>query len=293
MLRCLSHIELICYDPKSLAAFYEAAFGFVTIAEPNGVSDPASGSLTLRLGQQIVRLIRPPSIGRAYPAGVAGWSPLFQHIAIVASDMASAYARLCSVPGWSAISASGPQVLPAASGGVIAFKFRDPEGHPLELIAFAPGATPVPWRQPARNGCLGIDHSAVSVSNTLKSVAFYEALGLHRSGGSLNVGREQAELDDVRNAEVEVTALSPVQSTPHVELLCYLGDFDRNTPSQAVNDMSATRLVFMVENLGTLEAICSGYPDKLLSAPVQVNGTICSALLRDPDGHLVALKAEG
>lgn len=292
MLRCLSRIELLCCDPNRLAAFYEAAFGFVAIPEADEVANAADGRITLRLGQQIVRLVRPQSMGRAYPAGVAGWSPLFQHIAIVTRDMASAYARLGAVSGWPAISTAGPQVLPAASGGVTAFKFRDPEGHPLELIAFAPGATPVQWLQPARNGCLGIDHSAISVSNTSESIAFYEALGLHRIGGSLNVGREQAELDGVENAEVEVTALGPVRSAPHIELLCYLGDFDRNTPTQTVNDISATRLVFMVENRTTLEAICSNHPDKLLSAPVRVSGTSCSALLCDPDGHLLVLEAE-
>ena len=51
------------------------------------------------------------------------------------------YARLSAHAGWTTISTDGPQLLPASSGGVTAYKFRDPEGHPLELIAFPPGRT--------------------------------------------------------------------------------------------------------------------------------------------------------
>ena len=67
--------------------------------------------------------------------------------------------RICrQYPGWTPISTSGPQLLPAASGGVSAFKFRDPEGHPLELIAFPPGAVPPQW-QTASHGCVSGNRS--------------------------------------------------------------------------------------------------------------------------------------
>ncbi len=68
------------------------------------------------------------------------------------------------------------------------------------------------------------------MSSTAASIDFYEDLGLSRTASSLNVGREQALLDDVPDPVVEVTALSPAQATPHVELLCYRGDFDRTHP---------------------------------------------------------------
>src|SRR6185437_7440320 len=141
------------------------------------------GGVELRLGGQTIRLIGTQPGGRPYPADVAGWSPLFQHIAIVVADMARAYTHLCTIPGWQPISTSGPQLLPVASGGVSAFKFRDPEGHPLELLAFPSNAVPEPWRAPAQDIYLGIDHSAISVSNTAISVDFYESLGLSRRGG--------------------------------------------------------------------------------------------------------------
>jgi hypothetical protein len=44
--------------------------------------------------------------------------------------------------------------------GVVTFKFRDPEGHPLELLEFPPGNMPAAWRRRQGVGpCLGNDHS--------------------------------------------------------------------------------------------------------------------------------------
>ena len=290
MITRLSRLELVCGNPDGLAAFYQAAFGFVRSGQPAAGTPATERSITLRLGKQEVRLIEIEPRGRSYPADVAGWSPLFQHIAIVVADMTSAYARLRTLPGWTPISTSGPQILPPASGGVGAFKFRDPEGHPLELIGFAAGAVPPPWRSTSRDGCLGIDHSAISVTDTSNSVAFYQSLGLHRSGGSLNVGAEQDRLDDIRNAVVEVTALSPAQPTPHVELLCYRGDYDRRVRAQAPNDATATRLVFSVDDRATLDRLCSRHADALLSGPAAHDGDAGRAMLRDPDGHLICLE---
>ena len=174
--------------------------------------------------------------------------PRFQHFAIVVSDMTAAYANLQAFRNWTAISADGPQILPPSSGGVTAFKFRDPEGHPLELLAFAPGATPAHWAFQSGNLCLGIDHSAISVADTDRSVAFYSRLGLARTASSLNVGPEQEKLDDLVGAVVEVTALAPpIQTVPHVELLCYRRNFDRRKVSTNRNDVAATQLVFEVE----------------------------------------------
>jgi catechol 2,3-dioxygenase-like lactoylglutathione lyase family enzyme len=286
--RRLARIEMVCGDPEVLAAFYQAAFGF--LRPGHGLTPTISGDVELRLGSQAIRLIRPQPGGRSYPADVAGWSPLFQHIAIVVADMARAYAHLSKLSGWTPISTSGPRVLPAASGGVSAFKFRDPEGHPLELIAFPPGAAPPQWRTASQDVCLGIDHSAISVSSTATSIDFYEGLGLDRSGGSLNVGWEQAMLDDVPDAVVEVTALAPVQTTPHIELLCYQGDFDRRVQAQAANDATATRLVLTVESRATLEVICAHAPSALLSGPELREDNLYRALLHDPDGHLICLE---
>jgi catechol 2,3-dioxygenase-like lactoylglutathione lyase family enzyme len=288
--QCLTRIDMVCGDPEALAEFYQAAFGFVATAS----ALPLAGRyIELRLGGQTIRLVRAQPGGRAYPLDVAGWSPLFQHIAIVVSDMQRAYAHLATIPGWTLISKAGPQVLPMASGGVSAFKFRDAEGHPLELIAFPAGAIPPRWQTQSQNVFLGIDHSAVSVSSTATSIAFYEGLGLNPSAGSLNVGREQALLDDVPNAIVQVTALTASQATPHVELLCYQGDFDRRGGAQGINDATATRLVLTVANRSTLEAVCARVSGALLSGPELRRDNFYCALLHDPDGHLIRLETAG
>jgi catechol 2,3-dioxygenase-like lactoylglutathione lyase family enzyme len=285
--RRLARVEMVCGDPEVLAEFYQAAFGF--LRSGRGLTPAIGGGVDLRLGSQEIRLVRAQPAGRSYPVDVAGWSPLFQHIAIVVADMTRAYAHLSTL-AWTPISISGPQVLPTASGGVSAFKFRDPEGHPLELIAFPPGAAPPQWRTASQDVCLGIDHSAISVSSTTTSIEFYESLGLDRSGGSLNVGREQAMLDDVPVAVVEVTALSPAQTTPHIELLCYQGAFDRRVRAQAANDATATRLVLTVESSAILEVICAHASSALLSGPELREDNLYGALLHDPDGHLICLE---
>ena len=218
MIQRFSRIGMVCADPERLADFYETAFGFARIgevstddaalAELSGRRRVRAKELKLRLGEQNVSLMAIEPAGRIYPAGIPRWSPLFQRIAIVVADMNRVFARLSSIAGRTGISTAGPQLLPLSSGGVTAFKFRDPEGHPLELIAFPEGTGPDQWQKELNENCRGIDHSAISVSHSARSIAFYEALGLHRSGGSENCGPEQSKLDDVPDAVVEVTALS-------------------------------------------------------------------------------------
>lgn len=295
-----SRIELICGNAEGLADFYQAAFGFVRTGEVPiddaifGISDARARGVTLRLGEQNISLIAIEPAGKSYPRDIAGWNLLFQHLAIVVADMSRAYARLSAVAGWTNISSGGPQLLPPTSGGVTAFKFRDPEGHPLELIAFPQGAVPAEWEKAAGRECLGIDHSAISVSDSAASIAFYRELGLDRIGGSYNRGPEQSKLDDVPNAVVEVTALAlPQRSTPHVELLCYRGDFGKRENPQAVNDSTATRLVFEVGSAEQLAALCARQQEALLSAPLRCADGRSRALLRDPDGHLIGLETPG
>jgi catechol 2,3-dioxygenase-like lactoylglutathione lyase family enzyme len=246
---------------------------------------------TLRLGNQVIALAEPQPLGCSYPRDVPGWDPRFQHFAIVVSDMTAAYANLQALPNWTAISRDGPQVLPASSGGVTAFKFRDPEGHPLEMLAFEPAARPAHWAFRSANLCLGIDHSAVSVADTSRSVAFYSRLGVARTASSLNIGREQEELDNLLGAVVEVTALAPpTQAVPHVELLCYRGSFDRHQLLTNRNDVAATQLVFEMEP-DALDAIVALNRDTTISSSTTAESGGLRVLLRDPDGHLLCLEA--
>jgi catechol 2,3-dioxygenase-like lactoylglutathione lyase family enzyme len=298
----LSRITMVCGEPYRSAHFYEAALGFVQTGEASkaepafakliGIPDALARVITLQLGEQEIELVGVQPPGKTYPRAVSGRSLLFQHCAIVVSDMASAYGRLSAHAGWETISTDGPQLLPASSGGVTAYKFRDPDGHPLELIAFARDAIPVKWRRSSTSGFLGIDHSAISIADTERSVQFYEQLGLRRTGGSLNSGPEQDKLDDVVGALVEVTALAPPRfSTPHVELLCYRVGCGRDSAPPATNDIAATRLVLAAANNEMLQAFCAQNPDRILSGPVRFENGASRAMLRDPNGHLLCLEA--
>ncbi|MGA7329595.1 MAG: VOC family protein [Rhodomicrobium sp.] len=301
LVQSLSRIRLICRDAEALRAFYQAAFGFAQIYETSmggdaltsllGIPGATARITGLRLGGQRIELACIQPQGEPYPADVAAWSPLFQHFAIVVSDMAAAFARLSAQTGWKSISTEGPQALPASSGGVIAYKFRDPEGHPLELIAFPSNAVPEQWQRSPANGFLGVDHSAISVAETSRSVEFYRRLGLQRAGGSWNTGSAQDRLDDVKGAVVEVTALAPLERTPHVELLCYHGDLDRHSISPGISDVASTQLVLLVESSAALDVLCAQNTDALFSGPVSFENGAARAIMRDPDGHWLCLEA--
>jgi catechol 2,3-dioxygenase-like lactoylglutathione lyase family enzyme len=222
--------------------------------------------ITLCLGDDIIELLEFNKSGAPYPTNSESSSLVFQHFAIVTDDMAEAWLTLLGIDGWSRITAGGPQRLPDRAGGVTAFKFRDPDGHPLELLSFPRDNTPPKWRR--SNGdrpCLGIDHSAISVSDTAVSTRFYTAHGLTVSGHSHNTGIEQDRLDGLVDAAVDVTALSPALSTPHVELLCYENATSPETLRLNSNDIAATRLVF------------------------EAHGQVVPARLTDPDGHHLAI----
>ena len=271
--------------------FYQEALGFQRSDRDTKTTSATLNSVRLQLGRQEIALVGSKEAGRPYPANVGGWSPLFQHIAIVVSDMASAYARLATIRGWAPISTSGPQVLPPASGGVSAFKFRDPEGHPLELIAFRAGAIPLQWQMNADRCWLGIDHSAIRYRTQPEASYFIRASGCIEAAGRSMSGRSK------RNSMTfwdvcEVTALVPAHSTPHVELLRYRGNFDRRVPSQAVDDVTATKLVFSVENRAGVDALCARYTHALFSDPARSEGNIYRGFLHDPDGDLICVEAE-
>jgi hypothetical protein len=118
-------------------------------------------------------------------------------------------------------------------------------------------------------------------SATSRSVAFYSRLGLTRTASSLNVSREREKLDNLLGAVVEVTTLAfPMQAVPHVELLCYRGNFDRRELSTNRNDVVATQLVFKVEPDGLDEIVAPSH-DTTISSLTTVESAGLRALLRD------------
>ena len=95
------------------------------------------------------------------------------------------------------LSTAGRRRLPPANGGVSAFKFRDPDGHPLELIHFPPGQGRAVWQGHGRAALfLGIDHSALCVSDTARSLRLLRRARASRpSSRSFNHGPAQSRLD--------------------------------------------------------------------------------------------------
>jgi len=179
----------------------------------------------LKLGEQIVELtqyVSPPT-GRLIPVPSYSNDNWFQHMAIVVSDMDAAY-KILQDNNVRQISAYPITIPPSNAGaaGIKAIKFRDPEGHDLELIYFPSGKGSAFWQKPTNKLFLGLDHTAMTVGSTENSVAFYrDLLGLEVGTVTLNTGTTQEVLDGLFNDTCNVTAMMPASAPPHIELLEY------------------------------------------------------------------------
>jgi catechol 2,3-dioxygenase-like lactoylglutathione lyase family enzyme len=275
----LRRIDRICLnsaDLASLVSFFVNGLGFSLDDHTRHL-----GGTTLSLGPTRLELNLMGPVARPYPGDVPGWSPLFQHFAIAVPDVAVALNRLRAVEDWSPISVAGPERLPSRSSGVTAFKFRDPEGHPLELISLSDA-----------DNCCRIDHTAISVADTARSISFYSGLGLQVASQSLNYGPEQDRLDAVPDARVEVTGMRiPSAPAPHLELLCYRGTFSRCLRLPEPADAAATRTVLALKTKDSRQSIRRAYHASLLTAPLGRDGEE-TVLLRDPDGHVLQLEVD-
>jgi catechol 2,3-dioxygenase-like lactoylglutathione lyase family enzyme len=130
----------------------------------------------LRLGRERIELLEfTDSAGRPYPPGSTSTDLWFQHMAIIVNDMADAYQRVMANRRFRPISRAGPVRLPDSTGGVTAFKFRDHDGHPLELLAFPEDRVPQEWRS-GTGSFLGVDHTAIAISDTARSASFFRSV---------------------------------------------------------------------------------------------------------------------
>jgi catechol 2,3-dioxygenase-like lactoylglutathione lyase family enzyme len=285
----LSRVSFTVSDLNGLTRFYCDALGFSCIDEGPvpaaqlrmlGLEGPAKRA-GLQLGEQTLELLCPATLGHAYPADSQATDIWFQHIAVVVNNMDAAYARVCE-HSITPISLDGPQLLPPSAGGARAFKFRDPDGHPLELIAFPAGSGDPRWQfDPAHALFRGFDHSAIVVQDAARSLASYEGLGFSVAWRSRNQGPEQERLDGVSDVSVAVIGLRPsATATPHVELLAY-----QQPPVLPLahplrtSDLASARLVLTVADIGgfATEAIDIGQDRR-------------AVLQHDPDGHALVLE---
>lgn len=296
-IRKLLRIERNTANLVRAVAFYRDALGFrVEDADPTppawtllpGLCDTAPRCALLSLGEQTLLLTEFPNIP-PYPANSTSNDLWFQHCAIVTDDMPAAHDRVMR-HGATPITRGGPQTLPPSTGAVTAFKFRDPDGHPLELIAFPEGAGDPVWQSTQmKSPTLGIDHSAISVADVERSVLFYELLGLHVAARGADQGIEQQRLDNLADVEVDVIAMQPAARTPHLELLGYRQPRGRTNASERLTAIAADRLVWQADKVDMLlEALTDGdFTDAIVVSGFVQGATV--ALLHDPDGHLNVL----
>lgn len=268
----------------------------------DGVFPVRKRVLRMRLGDEFIELTEYLSPrGRPISPDARSNDRSFQHMAIVVRDMERAYARLRahSVGHLS----SGPQRLPdwnPNAGGIEAFYFQDPDGHPLEIIHFPPGKGDPRWQSPGEDLFLGIDHTAIVVADTDRSLAFYrEVLGFRVAGESENWGPEQERLNAVFAARLRITGLRATTG-PGIEFLEYLAPGGgRDAPA----DLKASDLAFWQTTLTTadLDAIsarlrASGaafMSPGIVSLPDRALGFGNALLVRDPDGHPLRIVGGG
>jgi catechol 2,3-dioxygenase-like lactoylglutathione lyase family enzyme len=236
-------------------------------------------AVRLRLGDEYLELIQfiAPR-GRPFPLDSRSNDRWFQHVAIIVSDMHVAYARLRSFNVEHA--SSGPQRLPdwnPAAAGIEAFYFRDPDGHYLEVLGFPPGKGLAKWHEPNGRLFLGIDHTAIVVSDTAASLHFYrDVLGLRVVGSSENYGTEQEHLNNVFGAHLRITSLRAAAG-PGVEFLEYLAPRSgRDSPP----DTQADDLWYWQINLRTASA-----SSEFIHLSDRSLGWASGVLTHDPDGH--------
>lgn len=223
----------------------------------------------------------------------------FQHIAIVVSDMAAAYERVRE-RGVEHVSPR-PQRLPdwnPNAAGIEAFYFRDPDGHPLELLRFPANRGAAKWHAHGDRVFRGIDHTAIVVADTDRSVAFYrDTLGFSIGGESENHGSEQEALSGVRGARVRITNLR-AGSGPGIELLEYRAPRDgRAFPARTrPNDLWHWQTTLFTRDIDAaaraLRTAGAGFlsPESVQAAPGYAD-IRRGMLARDPDGHALEIIA--
>lgn len=242
--------------------------------------------------------------GRPIPADSCSNDLWFQHICLVVANVERALERLQRVRpagGGDGIS-TAPQRLPEwnrAAAGIVAYKFRDPEGHPLELLHFPSDKGDPRWHRSSSAGpVLGIDHSAIGIADTEASCRFYQRfLGLRPGGDGVNHGSEQECLDGLPGAEVRITSHRCAEGAG-LECLDYRQPTGgRPMPADlGPQDGAHWQVRMRVGDLAALEAQAASWGGRLLSGGIVELGDQAPLIgarramqMADPDGHRLQL----
>ena len=327
------HLEAVsfsCSDADACAAFFCSQLGFrrLDAVDPGpeyaalvGLPGARLKLVRLALGRERLELLEVQALGagqrpgRPFPHDSRSNDLWFQHICIVVRDLerASQGVREAIATGSLQPISSAPQRLPewnTAAANIEAFKFHTPEGHCLELLAFPPDKGEARWH--SQNGAtspdptglfLGIDHSAIGISDTARSCRFYEELlGLRLGGDGVNHGPEQDGLDGLAGTQVRITG-HRCPSGAGIECLDYRSPGGgRSMPADlGAQDRAHGQLrLVMGDHIGALEAIArqvESYGGHRVSAGVvrlapeqaAVLGFSAGLQLADPDGHRLQL----
>ena len=321
------HLEAVsfsCGDAEACAAFFCCQLGFrrLDAIDPGpdyaalvGLPGAQLKLVRLALGQEHLELLEVRELapgqrpGRPFPSDARSNDLWFQHICIVVRDLnqASAGVREGIASGTIAPISSAPQRLPdwnTAAAGIEAFKFHTPEGHSLELLAFPTGKGDARWHEKSEPGVfLGIDHSAIGISDSNRSCRFYdELLGLRLGGDGVNHGPEQDGLDGLAGTQVRITG-HRCPSGAGIECLDYRSPSGgRPMPSDLkAQDRAHGQIRLLVgdhaEQLEELAAQVESYGGQVLSpgvitlpaAAASQLGFRAGLQIADPDGHRLQL----
>jgi len=291
--RAVAGVSITVADMDRSIDFYSAVLFFEKVSDVEtsgpqverlvGVPGLRMRVATMKLGAERIELTqyRAPK-GRPVPADSRSNDRWFQHIAIIVNDMDQAYVwlRRHNVAHIS----PAPQRLPdwnPNAGGIHAFYFK------------------VRWQRPSDRVFLGIDHTAIVVSDTEASLKFYrDTLGLQVVGGSENHGPEQERLNNVPGARLRITTLRAAEG-PAIELLEYLAPRDgRPFPADTrANDLVRWHSLLLTPDAGAA-AEKLGATTRATGQPVVVSmssgvlGFRQGFVARDPDGHAVQVRAK-
>src|SRR5262249_2125999 len=137
---------------------------------------------------------------------------------------------------------------------------------------------------------LGIDHTAIVISDTDASLRFYrDVLGMRIAGESENFGTEQEHLNNVFGARLRITSLRAA-SGPGIEFLEYLTPRDgRPYPAdEKPNDLIHWQTRFLGISAAKAEAnlrkIHAVFVSTTAVAPAVAPAVGKAVIVRDPDG---------
>lgn len=308
LVKAVDAVGMTVSDLDRAVEFYEQVLSFEKVSEVEvtgeeyerlqGVFGLRMRVARLRLGDEFIELTEylAPK-GRPVPADSRSHDRWFQHVAIITSDMDRAYLLLRKHKVEHA--SAGPQRLPdwnKNAGGIRAFYFKDPDGHPLEILQFPTGKGDPKWHRAGGGLFLGIDHTAIVVGDTEASLKFYrDTLGLAVVGESENHGVEQERLNNVFGARLRITGLR-AGAGMGIEFLEYLAPRDgRPFPAdERANDLVHRQTTLVTRDVsaasrqllaGKYDFVSSGIAD----IPEGELNVRRGFLVRDPDGHVMQL----